>query len=244
MSNDDGIDSVGLTLLAEKLSGEHNVLVVAPCGERSAFSHKLTMHEKLEFKYVGGKNPKYYSLSGSPADCIKFTLFVMKDFPVDLVIGGINRGGNIGSDIMYSGTCAVAREGAYLGIKSIALSLANGESYDFSYAADFAARNIRKFADMCCDDTFINVNFPNTLPQNIRGVRGAIVGKLHYHEVYHNDGDGYSLSGTLGGTSWAIDEHESIDTKLIQQNYITVTPVYTVKTNLKRLADIRTEELK
>ena len=114
ISNDDGINSRGLRALAERLSLRHKVLVVAPDGNRSAFSHSLTIAKTVKLKKdesVVGYDA--YSLSGTPVDCIKFAELVFNDFNADIVIAGINKGHNLGSDILYSGTVSLALEGAY-----------------------------------------------------------------------------------------------------------------------------------
>lgn len=237
MSNDDGIQSDGLMPLAQRLSEKHKVLVIAPESERSGFSHKLTMRSPIEIvRHVSDQTPEYYVINGTPADCIKFGVIHIKDFCPDLVIGGINRGPNLGTDIMYSGTCAVAREGVYEGIPSIALSMNDGRAYDYSYAIDFVFRNLETLAKMPCEDTFLNVNFPNCGVKAIQGVKYCGTGKLNYAEQIDVKGSHFVFSGNLQKET-GDGEHTDID--YIRQNFITVTPVYTVRTNAERLEKIR-----
>ena len=107
--NDDGVNCKGLTALAERLSKKHNVLVVAPDGNRSASSHSLTISNSIKLnKIKEEKSLKIYSISGTPVDCVKFSKLFFKDFKADLVLSGINKGHNIGTDILYSGITAVS----------------------------------------------------------------------------------------------------------------------------------------
>src|SRR3972149_679968 len=117
VSNDDGIRSEGILKLASALRRVGTVYVVAPDRERSARSHSLTLHRPLRVEEVG---PRMYAIDGTPTDCV--TLAVNGILPVrpDIVVSGINRGGNLGEDVSYSGTVSAAMEGTLLGIPSIA----------------------------------------------------------------------------------------------------------------------------
>ena len=108
ISNDDGINSNGIRVLTKHLAKKHNVLVVAPSDNRSAFSHSLTLKNKLELNECFDiEGCKAYSLSGTPVDCVKFSELVFTDFKPDIVLSGINKGHNLGCDILYSGTVSM-----------------------------------------------------------------------------------------------------------------------------------------
>ena len=97
ISNDDGINSNGIKALAKILSKDNKVLVVAPDGNRSAASHSLTLNKSLKLnKVIGYDGCEAYSLSGTPADCVKFAKLVFSEFKADIVVAGINKGHNIG----------------------------------------------------------------------------------------------------------------------------------------------------
>src|SRR3954469_21963422 len=123
ISNDDGIESPGILLLADALKDVGDITVVAPHRERSTSGHSLTLHKPLRCVEV---KPHYFAVTGSPADCVYMgTRLLMKSKP-DIIITGVNRGANLGNDIYYSGTVAAAREGAYYGARAIAFSLCLG----------------------------------------------------------------------------------------------------------------------
>ena len=165
ISNDDGIDSPGLKVIAERLKKDgHKVLVIAPDSNRSAVSNHISMFRN---NTVIKKDENSYSHSGYPADCIFTGVTANMLDSVDVVIAGINSGGNMGTDVIYSGTCAVAREGANSNIPSIALSAEPLvirqpiENYKFDAIADFAAENLDKLIAICKSSeqkAFVNVN--------------------------------------------------------------------------------------
>lgn len=164
LTNDDGYSAKGLNTLLKFLSSKHNVFVVAPEGNRSAVSHCITMHKNLEIRQY---EENIWSCSGSPVDCVvtalKSSLLPVK---IDAVVSGINAGANIGTDILYSGTCAAAREGVLHGIPSIAFSLANeglecSEFVHFDVLADFALKNLETLVSLAKIErpyAFVNVN--------------------------------------------------------------------------------------
>ena len=122
--NDDGIEAQGIRILAEVLSRKHSVTVAAPDIEKSGVSHSLTFYTHISYEKVDfyGGLPAY-KIYGTPADCVKFAVGNIMKFKPDIVVSGINRGPNIGTDIMYSGTVAAAFEAAYLGFRAIAVSV-------------------------------------------------------------------------------------------------------------------------
>ena len=121
ISNDDGIRAPGLKVLEKVMRRlAREVWVVAPDTEQSAASHSLTMRRPLYLRQVGRRR---FTVDGTPTDCVLIAIHqVLKDRPPDLVLSGINRGGNLGEDATYSGTVAAAMEGTLLGIRSMALS--------------------------------------------------------------------------------------------------------------------------
>ncbi len=121
IANDDGVASPGLRVLFEVARDIGKAVVVAPDRERSTTGHSLTLHKPLRLRQV---EENWYSTSGSPADCIYLGLHQVCKTAPNLILSGINRGANLGTDIHYSGTVAAAREGAVLGVQSAAFSLA------------------------------------------------------------------------------------------------------------------------
>lgn len=121
LSNDDGFDAPGMEVLkkiAAELSDE--VIIVAPAKEQSGASRSLTLHDPIR---INKYSDTEYSVEGTPTDCVMMALnHIFKDSPPDLILSGVNRGGNLGEDVLYSGTVAAASEGTLLGVRSIALS--------------------------------------------------------------------------------------------------------------------------
>ncbi|MBN2441870.1 MAG: 5'/3'-nucleotidase SurE [Spirochaetales bacterium] len=164
ITNDDGISSHHLIALAHRLATDHEVWVIAPAKERSACSHAITLLRPL---VVQEEQPQWYSCSGTPADCVLLALSGFLPITIDLVISGINRGPNLGSDIIYSGTAAGARQGAFMKTPAIAVSI---NSYDKSLVIDshveFIAQNLDNFLEIWKPDCFLNINFPKIINNN------------------------------------------------------------------------------
>jgi len=161
LTNDDGYKAEGLNILANELKAYgHEILVVAPSRERSANSQKITMHREVRFTEI---KENWYSCSGTPADCMLFSLKEVLNEKPDLVISGINHGYNLSTDIIYSGTVGAAKEASIQGVKSIALSAGFGKQrgvFKFKEAARFLADNLELFYGFSDYKSFININYP------------------------------------------------------------------------------------
>ena len=159
LTNDDGYDRQGISLLAKALGRNHNVCIVAPDGNRSGFAHGFTLHDPVRFRRVA---ECVWACSGTPADCVSITTHGIFNFDPDMIISGINYGPNLGTDIIYSGTAAAAREGAFKGIPSVAVSLAKREApFDFIHSVDFIEQNVSSFLKLWDKDHFLNINIPS-----------------------------------------------------------------------------------
>ncbi len=164
LSNDDGIGSEGLAQLTTALSQEHEVWIVAPDTERSGSSHSMSIKGAVRVIELG---PRRYACEGSPVDCVILAFHGLLPFVPDAVIAGINRGPNLGTDIVYSGTASIARQAALYGVPGIAFSLSvNDKAIDFRPAASRAALMVPRLAASWSYGMFYNVNFP---PGNLEG---------------------------------------------------------------------------
>src|SRR5574344_2495885 len=163
LTNDDGIEAEGIAVLAKRLARENEVWVVAPHRDRSGVSHCITMDKPLlieKRETVNGVpcGEQWYSLEGFPADCVITALrgSFLPGLP-DMVISGINSDANLGTDVIYSGTCAAARQASLYGVPGIALSLCHksdhgeGEKGKYHALADFAAANLKMLAGLCSE---------------------------------------------------------------------------------------------
>ena len=153
--NDDGILSEGIKALADFLSEEHEVTVVAPDGNRSAFSHSLSIFKDTIVKELKITD-KYrtFATSGTPADCVKFAVHKFSDKKFDLICSGINKGHNLGSDTVYSGTISACLEGCFFGIKGIAFSNYAIKDCDF----DGNIKTLSRIFDKLCDIETVKEN--------------------------------------------------------------------------------------
>ena len=144
ITNDDGIFSQGIRLLAASLGEIAEVFVVAPDREQSATGHALTLSRPLRMQKI---EESWYAVDGTPTDCVNLgVLSLLKDHPPDLVCSGINFGLNLGDDVTYSGTVSATFEGTLLGIPSVAFSQEVGEGFSFDPAAAFARRLVEVLA--------------------------------------------------------------------------------------------------
>ncbi|MBI5026337.1 MAG: 5'/3'-nucleotidase SurE [Nitrospirae bacterium] len=227
VTNDDGVYSQGIMALAKALKPSGNVYVVAPEREQSAVGHALTLHRPLRADKI--KNG-VYSINGTPTDCV--ILAVNKLLPSasggrpDIVVSGINRGGNLGDDITYSGTVSAAIEGTLLGIPSIAVSLVGEKDFHFQEAAKFAARLagivLKKGLP---PDTLLNVNIPNGV--DIKGIKFTRQGKRAYDNSIQEMSDPRGRRHYwIGGGSPLWGPGEDTDFQAVQNGFISVTPIY------------------
>lgn len=234
--NDDGILSNGILRLAEHLSKKNKVLVVAPDGNRSAASHSLTIGKPIKvLKCNVSNNFDAYSISGTPADCVKVAKLMFSDFDADLVISGINKAHNLGTDIMYSGTVAIALEAAFFGNISIAFSAFNHGESDFDLYSRYAEKIIDKLLLISNPGDAWNVNFPD-VDKKIIGVKITSLGKHLYSDRYVKVGENeFSLVGELIEHE---ENDEDCDVELIKKGFITITPILLNKTDFVKLNSI------
>lgn len=159
LTNDDGIDSPGLRELAAGLDGEHEVWIVAPEGNRSGSSHSITLGAAVRFRRIGERE---FASAGSPADCVLYGLLGVVPVDVDIVLSGVNLGPNLGTDLVYSGTAAAARQGAFMRRPSVALSVCSyAAPFHLQAPVRFVVQNLSLFRELWSEDHFLNINFPN-----------------------------------------------------------------------------------
>lgn len=238
ISNDDGIESDGIKKLAERLAKKHNVLVVAPNGNRSAYSHSISLTDSLKLnKYDNIKGCEAYALSGTPADCVKFAKLVFTDFKTDVVIAGINKGHNVGSDILYSGTVSIACEGAFFGDVAFAFSVFELGESNFDFYAEYAEKLFELLFPLSKKGDIWNINFPPSEIGKIKGVKVTPLGKQLYSDRYVKVGNcEYRLTGNI--IEHDENEHDC-DIEWNKKGYITVTPILFNKTDYKRIGEVK-----
>ncbi|MBN1242442.1 MAG: 5'/3'-nucleotidase SurE [Spirochaetales bacterium] len=158
LTNDDGYQSEGIKVLAETLARDHEVFIFAPDSERSGMSHAMSLRTPGK---VRRRAEREYSCSGTPADCVILAGLGAIPFQPDAVVSGINRGPNLGTDLVYSGTAAAARQASMHGLPGIAVSLATYEPpFEYLPAARFIARHLPELLALWDPEVFVNVNVP------------------------------------------------------------------------------------
>ena len=157
LTNDDGIDGEGLWALYDALSAEHEVWVIAPDSNRSAVSNGITLSKDLCVKKI---KEHVFTSSGLPADCVSTGLLAnIVEGKIDMVLSGINRGANLGTDIVYSGTAAAARQAAIFGVPGVAFSIESPkEEYRYEALAKFAKQNLPTLRGLYVAGEFLNIN--------------------------------------------------------------------------------------
>ncbi|MDR1100342.1 MAG: 5'/3'-nucleotidase SurE [Treponema sp.] len=227
LTNDDGIDSPGLRLLADALRKKtsHRVLVLAPDTDCSGFSHSIRfLWNPIK---ISPRDSDAWACSGSPADCVIMALLGALPVKPDLVISGINRGANMGTDLVYSGTAAAARQAGLSGIPAIALSLAGmtGEFY-WDMAVSWAVDHFEELRNIWRSDTFVNVNIPNS-PGGPEGMVNTFPSRMSYHDklAVYKAQDGNSWCFVEFGTADVVPAPGS-DREAVSKNLAAVSPVF------------------
>ncbi len=191
IANDDGIFAPGIRALSKAAAGAgHRVTVFAPDAQRSAAGHSFSIERPLHARPVEYGGMRAYSVDGTPADCVRLGLFLLRDDPVDFVLTGINNGANRGAAILYSGTVAAAMEGSLCGVPGLAVSLCSHLDRNYELAADLGVRAMTWAMDRPLPRGEIyNLNVP--YGARIRGVRPATVSNEYiFAPNYASDGAG------------------------------------------------------
>jgi 5'-nucleotidase len=242
VTNDDGIHADGLLALADALSAVAQVTIIAPEREHSAGGHAITLHKPLRITRVNinHTSAEAYSTNGTPADCVVLgVLDVMGGLP-DWVVAGINRGPNLGEDLMYSGTVSAAMEAAVMGVPAFAISVADYEATDFDVAARFAADLTQRLAPGALPpESFLNVNVPNLPAEQLRGVRVTTLGRRKYKGRLEKRLDPRGrIYYWLGGDPTVTDPAEATDAGAVASGFISITPLHFDLTNHALIAEM------
>lgn len=241
LTNDDGIMAEGIQTLAKELEKEHEVIIVAPDIQKSAQSHAITLFKPLVVKEVKleGIKAKSYSVTGTPADCVRAGMEALTDGPIDLVFSGINIGLNSGMDILYSGTVSAAIEASIYNIPSIAVSaeFVDGKT-NFDIAAKYASEISKKVTSKLMGTNIVlNINVPYT-ETDIKGIEVCRVGDAIYDYYFEGEnGNGEKYLQTKGRRK--INLTEDTDRYFLSEGYATVTPLHYDLTNFESLERVK-----
>jgi len=240
ITNDDGINSDGLNALVSALS-DHEVWVVAPDRERSASSQSITIKDPVRIHKLG---ERIYTCSGTPADCVVFSLNTIIETMPDMILSGINHGTNLGIDLLYSGTAAAARQGALAGIPSIALSqCSNTPPFYFDRGAAFLAQNLVKLKELWHKDHFININIPN-ISEGVLEAKITTPSQTRYIDrISSFTAPNEDLLCLLNGERGAGDE-DGHDFGAVDAGFVSISPVYLFPVNHREEEAYRKAEFK
>ena len=232
VTNDDGVHSHGLNVceeIARTLSDD--VWVVAPEHDQSGVAHSLSLNDPLRLREVAERR---FAVRGTPTDCVIMgARHVLDGKDIDLVLSGVNRGRNVGEDVIYSGTVAGAMEGTVLGIPSIALSQAyksrSGQPPFWDTSLRYGPDIIRRILNEGMRrEVLINVNFPDCRPEEVKGIAVSALGRRRQERLHideRKDGRGNPYYWIAYTRQNAFELQEGTDIAAIERNCISLTPL-------------------
>src|SRR5438105_8310511 len=248
VTNDDGVDSPGLSALARALKRVDEVCVIAPNRNWTAAGHTKTLDRPLRVTEVRlpGTRLNGFSSDGSPSDCVALGFLGLAPKRPRLVVSGINTGPNMGSDITYSGTVSAAMEGVVSGVPAIAVSLGDYYEWDFRYAASFAARLARRgFRAGLESDVLLNVNVPRGRRADIKGVEVTRLGRREYNDELIRRKDPFGRDYYwIGGAPPSGAGEPGADTHAVEAGYVSFTTIELDLANHDLLEQIASWDLK
>jgi len=244
ITNDDGINAPGLRVLERVAQGfSSDVWVVAPETEQSGTGHSLTLSRPLRHRQLARRR---HAVDGSPTDCVLFAIaHVMEGRKPDLVLSGINRGGNLGEDITYSGTVAAAMEATLLGLPAIAFSQvtgAAGQPVHWGTAERHAPEVLRLLTGVSWPrDVFMNVNFPNRLAEETTDTRIVAQGRRQsdYNLIALTDPRGNDYYWIGPQQFGELLRKDDTDYHAIDDGAVSVTPLHVDLTHNETLRRLR-----
>ena len=174
ITNDDGYNAKGITSLVNAVKDFGEILIVAPDKPQSGMGHAITVNDPIRcYETTQFKNIKAYCCTGTPVDCIKMGMFLLKDRKPDYILSGINHGSNVSTNVLYSGTMSAAVEGALEGVPSIGFSLTNYDpDANFRPSIKYIKAIFRTLIENNMKKgTCLNVNIPAVEENEIMGIK-------------------------------------------------------------------------
>jgi len=240
VTNDDGIFADGIIALAKELIKIAEVVVVAPDRELSAMGTTVSLHQPVRVRKATpvATGIESYAVEGTPADCVILALGKLVKGKIDLIVSGINRGANLGDDVLISGTVGAALEGSLHGLPALAISASWGDNFYFDDAAKFAALLAKRIesgvipADIC-----LNVNLPSLPREEITGIKITCPARYSHTDIIeerYNNGRQYYWFARKR-VNKAVDDNT--DTWAMERGNISISPLLTSHAN-KPLSDL------
>ena len=237
LSNDDGYFAPGLNALAEALAALADIVVVAPERDRSGASNSLTLDRPLSLR----QSPNgFHYVNGTPTDCVHLAITGLLEKEPDIVIAGINRGANLGDDVIYSGTVAAAMEGRFLGLPAIAVSLVGKTGTHFETAAEVVLRLLDKLKrDPLPADTILNVNVPDVPFEQLAGYEATRLGHRHKAEPVIRAADPHGNPVYwVGAPGPEADAGQGTDFYAVRHHAVSITPLHVDLTRYTALEQV------
>ncbi len=224
LSNDDGVRAPGLAALYKALEPKAEVTVIAPDRNCSGASNSLTLHNPLRVEQLENG---FFSVNGTPTDCVHIGTNSPLSLAPDLVISGINDAPNMGDDVIYSGTVAAATEGRHMGFPAIAVSMAEHGHDWYETAARVVADLVEKLKQAPLSSDFIlNVNVPYCDYEQLKGMRMTRLGRRHRAGgmIRASDPRGHEIFwyGPVGDQR---DDGPGTDFAAVRDGYVSITPL-------------------
>jgi 5'-nucleotidase len=231
VTNDDGISAPGIKALEQSMLPLGEVTVIAPDREMSATSQSISLHTPLRIHQI---DERHYSVNGTPADSVILALYYILPQPPDLVVSGINPGGNMGENVVYSGTVGGAMEAAVHGVPAFAISLVSRSDHDFSAAAAFATRLAAKILEEGLDrGVCLNVNVPRGEVNGVRITRQSQ--KISQNLVLEQKDPRGRPHYWLDEMVELTDVEPDSDNGAVREHHISLTPLQVDRTHYPSL---------
>ncbi len=239
VSNDDGYRAPGIAVLADALSVDYQISIVAPERNCSGASNSLTLERGLRACQVAENS---YYVDGTPTDTVHLAITGLLQQEPDMVVAGINAGANMGDDVLYSGTIAAAMEGRHLGLPSIAVSMNSYTPKHYETAAMAVEKIIANLeARPISKNTILNINVPDVLWTDIQGIKVTRLGNRHKSEGVIKQADPRGdIMYWVGPPGAAQDAGEGTDFHAVENGFVSVTPLHidlTQYDSLEKLTD-------
>jgi len=242
LCNDDGFRAVGIRAIYKELAKFSEVVIVAPETEQSAMGHAITLTQPLKVRKIEEDNEFIgYAINGTPADCIKLATTALFEQPPEMVVSGVNQGGNLGTCAIYSGTVSAAIEATIEGVPAIAVSLNSFDNSDFGFSAEFGAKLAKiVLKNGLPDGVSLNVNIPAVPYSEIKGVSITRQGKSRVIETFDKRVDPRKNTYYWYAGEMRIDEvDEEADCFQVSNNYISITPIHFDLTSYKAMDELK-----
>lgn len=229
ISNDDGYNSVGIRALANEFSKIANITVVAPISQKSGVSNSFTFTQPITVNHKIIDKINYYTISGTPVDCIKIAVAKLLDEKPDIILSGINSGRNTAVNILYSGTLGAAMEGYLMNIPSAAISLDSGTNdKNYADAAEVAREVIEKYIinNKISENLLLNINIPDVPKEKIKGIKLTKIASTIWEDIFEKrqapfGWDYYWYSGKFE----YLNNDTTTDDGAVKNGFVSVTPL-------------------